>query len=50
MTTPRQQVESEFWILRSLLRDRGVMDLELDKHLERVQILIQSLLKKNDVA
>jgi len=50
MTTPRQQVDSEFWVLRSLLRDRGVMEIELDKHLERVQLLIQSLLKKNDVA
>lgn len=50
MTTPRQQVDSEFWVLRSLLRDRGVMDIELDKHLERVQLLIQSLLKKSDVA
>jgi hypothetical protein len=50
MTTPRQQVDSEVWVLRSLLRDRGVMEIELDKHLERVQLLIQSLLKKNDVA
>jgi hypothetical protein len=50
MTTPRQQVDSEFWVLRSLLRDRGVLDIELDKHLERTQILIQSLLKKDDVA
>jgi len=48
MTTPRQQVDNEFWVLRSLLRDRKVLDLELDKHLERVQILIQSLLRKNN--
>ena len=50
MTTPRQRVDSEFWVLRSLLRSKGAMDLELDKHLERTQLLIQALLKGEGVA
>lgn len=44
MTTKKQAVDNEFWTLRSLLRSKQVLDLELDKHLERVEILIKSFL------
>lgn len=45
MVDALQTVSNEFWVYRSLMRDRGLMTLELDKHLERMELVIKSAIR-----
>jgi hypothetical protein len=38
----RDEVGNEFALLRSVLRGKGVLDLDLDNHLKRMQIVVTS--------
>ena len=49
MLDAQQTVSNEFWVLRSYLRSQGVMTLDLDKHLERMEIVIKAAIRNKTV-
>ena len=49
MTTPRQQVDDEFSLLVSYLRQRGIKDTMVFVQLERAKGIVEAVLKKSDV-